>query len=398
MFYNKGIVTDDDKTIELVQRFVHLSSAAENFESVYLSFVTVFENYLGVKNISVYDIIPKEKKLVSVIKNNLIVPKDNVEFVHFSDEIIGTVARTEESVLINSTAENYSILSVPIQSNGKIFGVISASDSKCNFFNHFHQKLFELIAEIAGSLLSRILQKEELNQLKQTLEKHLASKKAALDVAIETVSNQFDELKLHRNKKELLLKEVHHRVNNNLQIISSLVSLYLNETHEPNFQTLKEIQSRIQILSTIHLILLKTIESNEISLQRFFEDLTAALRYNVQSNYLVLTFSIKGIEHNFNFNTLIPLGMLINELIQLSVQKHWKSDATIKIDIEISTLFFGESYQIELIGKSPIEHTVSPQNEQVNKTIIDALCEQLEGELEETVGESCHWKFTFKEI
>lgn len=94
--------------------------------------------------------------------------------------------------------------------------------------------------------------------MKQTLEQHLASKKAALDVAIETVSNQFDELKQHRNRKELLLKEVHHHVNNNLQIISSLVSLYLNETQEPNFQTLKQIQSRIQILSTIHLILLKS--------------------------------------------------------------------------------------------------------------------------------------------
>ena len=97
-----------------------------------------------------------------------------------------------------------SILSVPILSNGKLFGVISAFEKNADFFNLKYQKLFELIAEIAGSLLSRILQKEELNQLKQTLEKHLESKKVALDVAIETVSNQFDELKQHRNSFRVL--------------------------------------------------------------------------------------------------------------------------------------------------------------------------------------------------
>jgi two-component sensor histidine kinase len=398
MFQKQNLISDDSWTIELVQKFVRLSSAADNFESVYLSFITVLENFLGIKNIAIYDIIPNEKKLISSVKNNLLVPKDKKEIVHFTDEIIGTVARTEISLLINSEEENYSILCVPIQSNGKLFGVISTSESNFNFFNIHHQKLFELIGEIAGSLLSRIIQKEELNQLKQTLEQHLESKKVALEVAIETVSNQFDELKQHRNRKEILLKEVHHRVNNNLQIISSLVSLYLNETQEPNFQTLKEIQSRIQILSTIHLILLKSFDTNEISLERFLEDLTAALRYNVQSNYLILNFSIKEVKTNFNFNTLIPLGMLLNELIQLSVEKHWKKDSTVEMDIEITTLFFGESYQIELIGKSPIDYTNTPQNEHVNHSIIESLCEQLEGDLEETIGESCKWKFTFQEI
>lgn len=397
MFKNQNI-TSDELTIELVQKFVQLSSAADNFESVYLSFITVFENFLGLKNISVFELIPGEKKLSSTIKHNLIAPIDQRETVFFTDEIIGEVARTETSILINSENDNYSILSVPILSNGKLFGVISAFEKNADFFDLKYQKLFELIAEIAGSLLSRILQKEELNQLKQTLEKHLESKKVALDVAIETVSNQFDELKQHRNRKELLLKEVHHRVNNNRQIISSLVSLYLNETQEPNIQTLKEIQSRIQILSTIHLILLKSIESDEISSERFFEDLTAALRYNIQSNYLVLNFKIKDVKSNFNFNTLIPLGMLMNELIQLSVEKHWGKDITIEMDIEISTLFFGECFQIEIIGKTPINHTIAPKNEHVNKTIIEALSEQLEGDLEEIVGENCGWKLTFQEI
>ena len=90
--------------------------------------------------------------------------------------------------------------------------------------------------------------------------------------------------------------------------------------------------------------------------------------------------------------------MLMNELIQLSVEKHWGKDITIEMDIEISTLFFGECFQIEIIGKTPINHTIPPKNEHVNKTIIEALSEQLEGDLEEIVGENCGWKLTFQEI
>ena len=73
--------SSDDVTIELVQKFVQFSSAADNFESVYLSFITVFENYLGLENISVYEIIPNEKKLVSVVRNNMLISKDNGETV-----------------------------------------------------------------------------------------------------------------------------------------------------------------------------------------------------------------------------------------------------------------------------------------------------------------------------
>lgn len=90
--------------------------------------------------------------------------------------------------------------------------------------------------------------------------------------------------------------------------------------------------------------------------------------------------------------------MLLNELIQLSVEKHWKKDSTVEMDIEITTLFFGESYQIELIAKSTIDYTNIPQNEHVNHSIIESLCEQLEGDLEETIGDGCKWKFTFQEI
>lgn len=100
MFQKQNLISDDSWTIELVQKFVRLSSAADNFESVYLSFITVLENFLGIKNIAIYDIIPNDKKLISIVKNNLLVPEDKKEIVHFTDEIIGTVARTEISLLI----------------------------------------------------------------------------------------------------------------------------------------------------------------------------------------------------------------------------------------------------------------------------------------------------------
>jgi two-component sensor histidine kinase len=216
---------------------------------------------------------------------------------------------------------------------------------------------------------------------------------------VETVSNQFSELKFQRDKREILLREVHHRVNNNLQIISSLVSLYLSKTKEPGHQTLREIQSRIQILSSIHLILLKSLELNEISLTGFLEDLSSSLRYNSDGNYLSLKFTTSGIESPFSFNTLIPMGMLIHELVQLAVCKFWREGELVELGVHISHDPVSGLLQLEMRGEncgSCINTLV--QNENVQQTIIQALCEQLEGDLLEASSDDCKWRFTFRDV
>lgn len=389
-----------DSSLNVALRFVQVSSYAESYEEVYKAITLVLKNELNFENASIYDFSMIDKRLY-LFQGNL--RKNQNSFIEMGKDLVGRVAFEQKPASevhedpTNSLLKEYH-LCVPISFHGDLFAVIKATqrESTCQA-NHL--KLLEFIAEIAASLLARIRQKIELNELKDRLEQLLEEKKAALNIAVETVSNQFSELKYQRDKREILLREVHHRVNNNLQIISSLVSLYLNQTEKPDHNTLKAVQSRIQILSSIHLILLKSLELNEISVEGFLSDLCGSLSHNSNSTYLSLDFSTQEIEKPLSFNTLIPLGMLIHEMIQLAATKFWSNNSIVELSIHLEYMETTNKFELNLIGKNcTLVMAENPANFQVQQTIIEALCEQLEGELIEFNSDKCVWKLTFTEI
>ena len=405
---NQQLFTDNDLSIAVVQSFVHASDAAETFEEINDALLKVLAESMGTEYTSIFELIPKENKVFQRVKRSL---HPGAVFCReeyaFGECMIGTVAQTQQSILVadsrlselyNDSESVFSAICVPVQFHGELMGVVFSCHTTPGFFQEQHRKLHELIAEIAASLLARIRQKIELNHLKIKLEHLLEEKKEALDIAVETVSNQFSELKFQRDKKEILLREVHHRVNNNLQIISSLVSLYLSETKNPGKETLRTIQSRIQVLSSIHLILLKSLELSEISVSGFLEDLCGSLRYNSSSNYLSLKFTTDNIQSSLSFNTLIPMGMLIHELVQLSVAKFWEPQELVELMIHLSLNPDSSLYELEITGVNCGAAKRDVANENVQQTIIKALCEQLEGGIIETDAENCTWKFTFREV
>lgn len=400
-------LTENDLSLAVIHQFVRESASAETFEAVYNAFVNVLYQAFRIEDILVYEFVPKKQRLYCYGQHGS-AKRKIPQSAGFDDTLIGTVARDQFSILVpDASLQNHfplekgfsSALCVPVQFNGELFGVICSFHPQAGFFREEHRRLYELISEIAASLLARIRQKIELNHLKVALEQLLEDKKAALHLAVETVSNQFSELKFQRDKKEILLREVHHRVNNNLQIISSLVSLYLSETREPDRHTLSDIQSRIQILSSIHLILLKSLELSEISLTGFLDDLVSSLRYNLSGYYLDIRFSTRGIEAPFSFNTLIPLGMLIHELVQLAIRRFWSEGQVSEIGLLISKDIGSGLVSLEMKGENCGPAKDIPLiNENVQRTIVHALCDQLEGNLVEMDPGTCRWKFVFREI
>lgn len=389
-----------DSSLNVALRFVQASSYAESYEAVYQAITLVLKNELNFENACIYDFSSLDKRLYLFHGNGRTAENTYVEL---EDGLVGSVAFEQKPSLVIHESSVESLhktyhLCVPISFHGDLFAVIEATQLESTYQAN-HLKLLEFIAEIAASLLARIRQKIELNQLKDRLEQLLEEKKAALNIAVETVSNQFSELKYQRDKREILLREVHHRVNNNLQIISSLVSLYLNQTEKPDQHTLKAVQSRIQILSSIHLILLKSLELNEISVDGFLTDLCGSLRHNSNSNYLSLDFTTQEVKKPLSFNTLIPLGMLIHEMIQMAVNKFWAFNSVVELSIHLEYDKSTNKFELNLLGKNcSNENVENSPNLQVQQTIIEALCEQLEGELIEFNSDKCMWKLSFAEI
>jgi len=124
------------------------------------------------------------------------------------------------------------------------------------------------------------------------------------------------QIKASLREKDVLLKEIHHRVKNNLQVMSSLIHLQARySTDEQILQTLKEVQNRIQSMALIHEKLHQSEDMARIDFSEYIQSLVANLcqTYAVQSAAITMKTNVDDIF--LNIDTAIPCGLIINELV-----------------------------------------------------------------------------------
>lgn len=118
------------------------------------------------------------------------------------------------------------------------------------------------------------------------------------------------------SEKDTLLREIHHRVKNNLQVISSLLRIQSNETTDAAaLDALKEGQSRVQTMSLIHQDLYQRDNLTSINMRDYLDRLTHSLfdTYNISPARIQLQTEIDDLQ--LDVDTVVPLGLIINELI-----------------------------------------------------------------------------------
>lgn len=123
-------------------------------------------------------------------------------------------------------------------------------------------------------------------------------------------------------EKEALLKEIHHRVKNNLQIISSLLNLQSNQGgNEAVVMKMREGQSRVEAMSLIHQNLYQSSSLQNISIEDYLSQLCKYLSraFNPSGKSIQTNINASGI--SFDIDTAIPLGLIVNELVS-NAYKH----------------------------------------------------------------------------
>lgn len=133
-----------------------------------------------------------------------------------------------------------------------------------------------------------------------------------------------EKIKTTLKEKETLLKEIHHRVKNNLQIISSLLKLHSDQVKDENFSKLVEdSQNRIISMALIHEMLYANSDLSRINLAQY----TKSLFEKLQSTYNKGSVKLKlKIPENFNYeiDLMIPIGLLMNEALSNSFKHAFK--------------------------------------------------------------------------
>lgn len=135
------------------------------------------------------------------------------------------------------------------------------------------------------------------------------------------IPDQSDELRNALEEKDMLLREIHHRVKNNLQIISSLFFLQSKQIKdETALGIIREGQSRLQVMSLIHQKLYQAEELNHINYQDYISELAKQILHMHQKSNVEIDITIEAQQEIDSIELAVPLGMIINELLTNSVK------------------------------------------------------------------------------
>ena len=224
--------------------------------------------------------------------------------------------------------------------------------------------------------------------------------KLAHRVAIKNaeISVQNEVLKQANRQNELLLREIHHRVKNNLQIINSLLSLQSRKTaNQEVVEMMKESRSRINSIALIHNKLYQQQSINRLNIQDYIEQLGLHLLsiYNVTNKNVL--FKVDAGEVSLDIDTAIPLGLILTELITNSLKYAFvdREEGEIHIHVRCD----GER-DYELIfkdnGVGIPDAKINQTNDTLGFKLIHSLTKQLAGMINYKFGEFSMYNIRFK--
>ncbi|PPK85388.1 two-component sensor histidine kinase [Neolewinella xylanilytica] len=199
-------------------------------------------------------------------------------------------------------------------------------------------------------------------------------------------------------QKEGLIREIHHRVKNNLQIISSLLKLQsrdLDSKDSTAYRALRDSRSRVQAMGLIHEKLYLGETSNTISMQAYLQDLGNTLldTYTLDDR-VEIYYDIEAI--TLDIDTAIPLGLIVNELITNSLKYAFPGDRKGLVEISLYREKSDLVLRVTDDGVGEAQATVLPSGTAFGTRLLDLLSSKLNGEAKTiaTVGYGTEVRFT----
>jgi two-component sensor histidine kinase len=202
-------------------------------------------------------------------------------------------------------------------------------------------------------------------------------------------------------EKEVLLKEVHHRVKNNLQVISSILNLQSSYVKDDNtLHILRESQNRIKSMSFIHESLYQTKNFSSVNFSEYIINLSKNLvhSYQVYGDFVELDYQVGNIR--LNLDQSIPCGLIVNELVSNALKYAFGEGQKGKIRVELQE----EEGQITLMvsddGKGLPEGFDYNTTETLGLQLVLTLTEQLDGmlQLDSSPGKGTKYLITFEKL
>jgi PAS domain S-box-containing protein len=237
----------------------------------------------------------------------------------------------------------------------------------------------------------------------EILEEKVKERTQELSILNSALNNEIAEHKIDEEKikaslkeKEVLLKEIHHRVKNNMQIISSMLGLQTSTVDDPRFnEMMKDSQNRIRSMALIHENLYRSENMAEVNFSEYVSSLVNNIYVSYRHNGKVqISIDIDNI--SLDIDTAIPLGLIMNELITNSFKHAFPKNMDGEIKIKLSKLDENRYNLIVQDNGVGLPKTLEITNSRsLGLQLVNILIEQIEGSLKVDLDNGVRYTIEF---
>lgn len=213
--------------------------------------------------------------------------------------------------------------------------------------------------------------------------------------------NAAEKLKESLLEKEVLLKEIHHRVKNNMQVITSLLSLQSSFIEDDRIKEIfKTSQYRINSMGMVHEMLYQSEDISKINygsyLKRLIEGLIRVMRG--EESQVQLKLEVPNV--SLNIDTVIPLGLIVNELVTNTLKYAFPNEQKGTICVKLSCLEY-PNFKLE-IGDDGIgffSKNILKTTKSLGLMLVSRLAIQLKGSIQHlNTQKGTHYELLFQEV
>lgn len=228
------------------------------------------------------------------------------------------------------------------------------------------------------------------------MEQEVEERTYQLQAMINDLTKTQKQLSSKNDENVLLLKEIHHRVKNNLEVVSGLLALQSAKIEDPNMQeVMLASQNRVQSMGILHQKLYQSEHLAFIEMKNYFDNLCINIldSYNESER---ISIDINMNEIDLDVDTAIPLGLIVNELLTNSLKYAFPSGE--KGNIELSLVKLDEdNFQLKIkddgIGKPS---DAKAKGTGFGTQLVDLLTRQIDGKLTQDVSSGTMIMISFK--
>jgi len=204
--------------------------------------------------------------------------------------------------------------------------------------------------------------------------------------AVEQLRERTADLTASLKERDVLLQEIHHRVKNNLQIISSLINMQVRRLQsEPACTVLKECKTRVDTISLIHEKLYQSRDFSNVSFPDYARSLANTVLHVAESaNRVTLEHHVEAVA--LPVDKAIPCGLILNELLTNALKHAYPESRTGTIEIRLRRLSDGYlELQVCDDGIGMPDPDIKKVRRSIGLQLVSTLAEQLGGEVRITV-------------